>query len=373
MQQRTIMWAGNCHCVPIVATYPLQSGGLPSPYPCMELERFDYDLPESLIAQHPAADRTASRLLVFEKAGGFRHLTFSDLPALLQPGDLMVVNDTRVIPARLFARKPTGARVEMLLERIEDDDSALVMLKSNKPLREGQQLVVGEHRITLTGRQGPFFCCRFPPGLDIQGLFAKHGTTPLPPYIRRQPGSGDRERYQTVYSSSPGAVAAPTAGLHFDQALIDRITGKGVDWATVTLHVGAGTFQPVKTRDVSSHRMHAERFQVSAETCRSVERTRARGGRVIAVGTTVVRALESAAQGGELAPTESDTELFILPGFRFRVVDALVTNFHLPRSTLLMMVSAFAGYERIMAGYRCAIENRYRFYSYGDAMFVERS
>jgi S-adenosylmethionine:tRNA ribosyltransferase-isomerase len=339
----------------------------------MDINQFDYKLPLSLIAQYPATHRSSSRLLVVPRENGqIQHLHFTDLLGLVNRDDLLVVNDTRVIPARLFARKPTGGRVEILLERIEHDNCALVMLKASKSLRDGQELLVGNHIITVRGRQGAFFRCQFPPGSDVQEIFEQMGSVPLPPYISREPIPEDVERYQTVYSRIRGAVAAPTAGLHFEQSLIDSITAKGVGWSSVTLHVGAGTFQPVRNEDIAAHRMHAERFTVTKETCNMIEQARSRGGRVIAVGTTVVRALESAAQAGKLVPTESDTELFVYPGYQFNVVDALVTNFHLPRSTLLMMVCAFAGYEKIMRSYRCAIESKYRFYSYGDAMFVER-
>ncbi len=310
-------------------------------------------------------------MVVGQDRNDFIHTRFDRIIDFLMPDDLLVVNDTRVVPARIRGRKPTGGAVEIMLERMITEDTALVMIGAGKPVRSGQIILVDGHELEVIGRRELFYLIAVPRGLTVTGLFRDYGTTPLPPYIKREVEERDSERYQTVWSRHPGAVAAPTAGLHFDQPLIDRITDKGIEWASLTLHVGAGTFQPVRVKDVRSHKMHDEKIEVSESVCESVERTRSRGGRVIAVGTTVVRALESAGQSGVLRPVSSDTRLFILPGYEFRIVDALVTNFHLPGSTLLMMVSAFCGHEKIMAAYRQAVESGYRFFSYGDAMFIQ--
>jgi len=339
----------------------------------MNIEEFDYDLPEHLIAQAPLASRGDSRLLVApDKTGEIQHLTCRQFPQLLRSGDVVVVNDTRVIPARLMAEKPTGGKVEVFLERILDNDRALVQLGANKKIRRGQELRVGKTKLTVEDREDIFFVVSGPSGEDLERLFLDAGEVPLPPYIQRSPVAGDSDRYQTVYAARSGAVAAPTAGLHLDRKMIKEIRNRGVEWATVTLHVGAGTFRPVKVSDVSEHAMHRERIIVPAETCEKINTARAEGRRVIAVGTTVVRTLESIASGDVLQPFSGETELFITPGYCFRVVDAMLTNFHLPRSTLLMMVSAFAGHDRIMGCYRAAVESGYRFFSYGDAMFLER-
>ncbi len=338
----------------------------------MNISQYDYPLPTSLIAQFPAEKRSASRLLIAESDGSYRNTQFTNISDVLHPGDLLVANDTRVLPARIIAKKPSGGKVEIMLERIVDNHCALVMLGSNKPIRKGQVLLVGDWTVVVAGRQRPFFELLFPQDCHVGEVFQHLGSIPLPPYITRHTRALDRERYQTVYSKTPGAVAAPTAGLHFDRPLIKRLQQYGVDWGSITLHVGAGTFQPVRCQDIRRHQMHHERVEVSAEVCEKIALTRMRGGRVIAVGTTVVRALESAAQSGGLIAAAMDTNLFIYPGYQFNVVDALITNFHLPKSTLLMMVSAFAGYERIMAAYRYAIAHHYRFYSYGDAMFLQR-
>ena len=340
----------------------------------MNIEEFDYDLPAHLIAQVPLASRGDSRLLVAPgETGEIRHLTCREFPQLLRPGDVVVVNDTRVIPARLQAEKPTGGKAEIFLERILDSDRALVQLGANKKIRQGQILKIGDISLEVVGREDIFFIVRGPSGTDLERIFLDSGEVPLPPYIERAPGPGDTDRYQTVYADRPGAVAAPTAGLHLDQEIISKIRNRGVEWATVTLHVGAGTFRPVKVSDISEHAMHNERIIVPDDTCRKINTARAKGGRVVAVGTTVVRTLESIANGDELQPFAGETELFITPGYDFRVVDAMLTNFHLPRSTLLMMVSAFAGHDRVMACYRAAVESGYRFFSYGDAMFLERN
>ncbi len=339
----------------------------------MNRSDFSYDLPVELIAQQPLARRRASRLLAVDGLSGrTQDLRFEDLPGLLQPGDLLVVNDTRVIPARLFGRKSTGGRVELLLERVEGTSRALVQLRASKPTRPGCIIHTdGDAEATVLGREGELFRLEF--DREVMPLLEAHGHVPLPPYIHRPDSEADRVRYQTVYAERPGAVAAPTAGLHFDEDLLGLLTGMGVRRAAVTLHVGAGTFQPVRVDDIATHRMHPERIQVGADTCRAVTETRARGGRVVAVGTTVVRSLETAAAGGSLAPFSGESDLFIYPGHDFRAVDAMITNFHLPESTLLMLVCAFAGVGRVLDAYRHAVESRYRFFSYGDAMFLTRS
>jgi S-adenosylmethionine:tRNA ribosyltransferase-isomerase len=331
---------------------------------------FSYELPPELIAQAPLDERPASRLLVLDGAtGACRDAMFRDLPELLAPGDLLVLNDTRVIPARAFGHKATGGRVEMLVERITGERRVTAQLRASKtPAVGGHIEFEGSARADITGRVEELWQLEF--DRPVLPWLEAHGHVPLPPYIRRGDQATDRERYQTVFARQPGAVAAPTAGLHFDQALLAAIRLKGVRTAMVTLHVGAGTFQPVRADDPREHRLHAERVEVSAEVCEAVAATRARGGRVIAVGTTVVRGLEAAAGGGGLEPFEGETELFILPGYRFRVVDAVVTNFHLPESSLLMLVAAFAGREAVLAAYRHAVGAKYRFFSYGDAMLV---
>ncbi|EHQ52129.1 S-adenosylmethionine:tRNA ribosyltransferase-isomerase [Ectothiorhodospira sp. PHS-1] len=339
----------------------------------MQVSDFTFDLPPELIAQAPLPERSASRLLHLDGASGAladRHVR--DLPDLLRPGDLLVFNDTRVIPARLHGRKrDSGGRVEVLVERLEDRHQVLAHLRASKSPGAGVWLWLEEAaEAQVLGREGDLFRLRFTdPVLEV---LERHGHMPLPPYIDRPDTQDDRRRYQTVFARSPGAVAAPTAGLHFDEALLERIRARGVETASVTLHVGAGTFQPVRVQDIREHVMHAEWVQVSARTCDQVAACKARGGRVVAVGTTSVRSLESAARGGALAPFEGDTRLFIVPGYDYRVVDALVTNFHLPESTLLMLVSAFAGRDQVLAAYRHAVRERYRFFSYGDAMFMTR-
>ena len=334
---------------------------------------FHYDLPDELIAQAPLGDRSASRLLVVDgPAGTWRDARFRELPELLQPGDLLVLNDTRVIPARVFGRKASGGRLELLLERLVGERGAIGQLRVSKSPAAGTRLHFdGGATAVVTARTGPggelfelVFDCAVLPWLE------QFGHMPLPPYIRRAADAADRARYQTVYGRTPGAVAAPTAGLHFDDALLATLAGRGIATTTVTLHVGAGTFQPVRTEDPRQHRLHAERVTVGESACAAIAAARARGGRVVAVGTTVVRSLEAAAANGALAPFEGETELFILPGYRFRVVDALVTNFHLPESSLLMLVCAFAGQDTVLGAYRHAVEARYRFFSYGDAMLV---
>ena len=333
---------------------------------------FDFALPPELIAQHPAAERSASRLL---DGCGMPPVdrVFRDLPQLLQPGDLLVFNDTQVVKARLFGEKPSGGKLELLIERVLPDGSVAAHMKVSKKPPLGTVLrMIGGFEATLLGRwpdaNGPLFHLRF--SEDAYALMAAHGHVPLPPYIAHTDTAEDESRYQTVFAAHPGAVAAPTAALHFDEALLAAIAARGVQRAAVTLHVGAGTFQPVKTEHLTEHVMHRERYHVPEATQAAIADCRARGGRVVAVGTTSVRTLESWAASGE---AQGDTGIFITPGFEFKLVDALITNFHLPRSTLMMMVSAFAGYEHIMALYRHAIAERYRFFSYGDAMWLSRA
>lgn len=337
----------------------------------MKTSDFTFELPPELIAQHPLPQRTASRLLCLDRTtGATRHRHFSDLPDLLQPGDLLVFNDTRVIPARLFGRKATGGRVEILVERLLPGDACLAQLRVSKKPATGARIELdGGGVLEVLGRDGPFYRLRAV-SAPLPDLLERDGHMPLPPYIEREDAAQDRERYQTVYARNPGAVAAPTAGLHFDDTLLDRLDARGIRRAHVTLHVGAGTFQPVRTARIEDHEMHAEHIEVSQAVVDAVVATRARGGRVIAVGTTSVRSLESAAAGGTLQPFSGDSRIFIYPGFEFRAIDAMITNFHLPESTLLMLVSAFAGRDAVLAAYAEAVRERYRFFSYGDAMLV---
>ncbi len=339
----------------------------------MNLDEFDFDLPPHLVAQHPPAERSGGRLLHLASAGPV-NLAIRDFPGLLNPHDLVVFNDTRVVPARCVGRKqPGGGRIEILLERCLEHGLALVQIGTSKAVRDGQVFEIGDVAGVVEGREAGFFRVRFE-SADALDVFTRHGHVPLPPYIRRDDADVDRDRYQTVYARHPGAVAAPTAGLHFDPTLLDAIDATGARRETLTLHVGAGTFQPVRESRVEDHVMHAERYVIGDALAAAVRATRQRGGRVVAVGTTVTRALESAGEpDGTLCTGAAETRLFIYPGYRFRVVDALLTNFHLPRSTLLMMVSAFAGRERVLAAYRHAVEHAYRFFSYGDAMFTERA
>lgn len=340
---------------------------------------FDYFLPPELIAQSPAAQRRDSRLLYVGPENSLQDLQFQDFPTLLRPGDLLVFNDTRVIKARLFGKKPTGGRVELLLERLTGPRQALAHLRASNPPKPGQSIIfTPPHQAQLLERneQG-LVLLEF--NTNIEALLADHGQLPLPPYITHQPTAVDEQRYQTVYAQHAGAVAAPTAGLHFDEDMLALLSAQGINQAFVTLHVGAGTFQPVRSERIADHRMHAEQFFVPAATMTAVRSTRERGGRVIAVGTTSVRALESAAriqaapaQQGPLTDLQGESQLFITPGFEFQCVDALLTNFHLPQSTLLMLVSALTGTDRIMTAYEHAVTQHYRFFSYGDAMFIER-
>ncbi len=331
---------------------------------------FAYPLPRELIAQHPLPERAASRLLVLDGGNGaLQDLMFTDLATLLRPGDLLVINDTRVLPARLRGRKASGGACEILLERILGERRILAQARASKGFRPGTEIMLPDGaRAVVIGRRDDLH--EFELDRAAFEYFERHGSMPLPPYIEREADAADRERYQTVYADEPGAVAAPTAGLHFDRPTLARLDAAGVAAARLTLHVGAGTFQPLRVDDIEEHRMHAERFRIPEETVAAVRAARARGGRVIAVGTTVVRSLEAAAAGGALAAGAGETDIFIMPGHRFRVVDALLTNFHLPESTLLILVAAFAGREHVLAAYHHAIAGRYRFYSYGDAMFV---
>lgn len=341
----------------------------------MRRSDFDYELPPELIAQQPAAERSASRLLQVAPSG-LADRQIRELPALLAPGDLLVFNDTRVIPARLFGVKPTGGRVEILVERVLESGRFLAQLGVSKKPRPGGEIRVGSDRLEVLGRDGDLFELRYHGADGVLDFLERAGRLPLPPYITHEPGAQDAERYQTVFAREPGAVAAPTAGLHFDDALLAALDARGIVRAALTLHVGAGTFQPVRVENLDEHRMHAERYRIDAALCAAIGAARERGGRVVAVGTTVARALESAALAqdaeGRVAPCTAETRLFITPGFRFRVVDRLLTNFHLPQSTLMMLVCAFGGYERLMSAYRHAVAQRYRFFSYGDAMLIER-
>lgn len=341
----------------------------------MELDQFDYHLPEELIAQVPLQERTASRLLYCKaKVDNFEDLNFTDVLKLTKPGDLLVINNTQVIPARLFGEKVSGGKVEFLLERILDSHRVLAQLKASKSPKQGSELLfAGDAKAVVEGRQDDFFILRFGKDQNVESLLAEYGKMPLPPYIQRTPDKMDTDRYQTVYAKRAGAVAAPTAGLHFDIELLNLLQDKNVEIANITLHVGAGTFQPVREKNIMQHTIHAEKVIVSKHVCEKIAACKKRNNRVIAVGTTSVRALESAALNGIIEPYEGDTSLFIYPGFKFKVIDALITNFHLPKSTLLMLVSAFAGYETTMSAYRHAVQQKYRFYSYGDAMFIENN
>ena len=339
----------------------------------MKVSDFSFDLPKQLIAKHPAARRSGSRLLHLDVlTGEVEHLQFTDLPGLLNPDDLMVFNNTRVIPARFFGEKETGGKLELLLERIVTEREAMAQIRVSKPPKPGSTICLeGGASITVIGKEGSFYRVRFPaPG--VSEIAAQSGHTPLPPYLERTDETSDESRYQTVYAQHDGAVAAPTAGLHFDEEVLADIAAKKIRKTEVTLHVGAGTFQPVRTENVEEHKMHREYLEVSRPVCEAVEECRKRQGRVVAVGTTSVRSLESASSGGSILPFKGDTEIFIYPGYEFRSVDAMVTNFHLSGSTLLMLVSAFAGTDNIKNAYQSAIEESYRFFSYGDAMLITR-
>lgn len=335
------------------------------------LSDFDFRLPWELVAQSPLPERSASRLLHVD-GEQFVDRAFAEIESLLSPGDLLVFNDTRVIRARLYGAKHTGGRIEMLIERVLDNRTALAQVKASKSPKAGNLIRLDDaFDVTVGERAGDFFTLHFPD--DVYSLLERHGTLPLPPYIEHSAGESDEERYQTVYARAPGAVAAPTAGLHFDDGLLDRLRAKGVRFAYVTLHVGAGTFQPVRTENLAEHKMHAEWYSIPQETADVVQAAREAGRAVIAVGTTSLRALESASQSGTLQAGSADTSLFVTPGYLFRTVDRLITNFHLPKSSLLMLVSAFIGYDAYRKAYAHAIEERYRFFSYGDAMILDCS
>ncbi|EHD2270633.1 TPA: tRNA preQ1(34) S-adenosylmethionine ribosyltransferase-isomerase QueA [Vibrio cholerae] len=347
----------------------------------MQVSDFHFELPDELIARYPKAERTASRLLQLDgNSGQLVDGTFKDVLELVEPGDLLVFNNTRVIPARMFGRKASGGKLEVLVERMLDEHTILAHVRSSKPPKPGTELYLGENdefHAVMQARHDTLFEIRFTAETVVLDILNQIGHMPLPPYIDRPDEETDKERYQTVYNQKPGAVAAPTAGLHFDQALLEQIQAKGVELAYVTLHVGAGTFQPVRVENIHDHHMHAEYVEVPQEVVDAIAATKARGGRVVAVGTTSVRSLESAAQdalqkGSELKPFFGDTEIFIFPGYQYQLVDCLITNFHLPESTLIMLVSAFAGYEHTMAAYEHAVKEQYRFFSYGDAMFIRK-
>ena len=343
----------------------------------MQRADFHFELPDELIARYPSEQRSDCRLLCVDgQSGALEHRRFADLLELLEPGDLLVFNDTRVIPARLHGHKASGGKVEMLLERPLDSHRGLAHIRSSKSPKPGTELIFeGDIHAVVEGRRDALFELRFLGDTPMIALLEKHGHMPLPPYITRDDELSDRERYQTVYARRDGAVAAPTAGLHFDQPLLDALAEKGVNSAFVTLHVGAGTFQPVRVDNILEHHMHSEWIEVSETACQQVLDTQAAGKRIIAVGTTSVRCLESAclkSSDGQIAPYSGDTDIFIYPGYEWRCVDALITNFHLPESTLLMLVSAFAGYDHMMRAYRTAVDERYAFFSYGDAMLLTR-
>ncbi|KGM07057.1 S-adenosylmethionine:tRNA ribosyltransferase-isomerase [Methylophaga thiooxydans] len=341
----------------------------------MKTSDFRFDLPEELIAQYPSTDRTASRLLALDgNTGQVQDLKFTDLLHQLDSKDLLVFNNTKVIPARLLGHKETGGKVEVLVERVLDHERVLAHVRSSKSPSQGRRLQLeGSLEVEVLARHDALFELRFLNTDSVVDALESYGRMPLPPYIERDVDKADLERYQTVYAQHVGAVAAPTAGLHFDQALLAQIKEMGIETAELTLHVGAGTFQPVRVDDIRSHQMHSEVIEVSEQVCQQVKAARARGGRVIAIGTTSVRALESASQSGEISPFEGETNIFIYPGYQFKSVDAMVTNFHLSESTLLMLVSAFASRSHILNAYQHAVEQRYRFFSYGDAMFITRN
>ena len=332
---------------------------------------FYYSLPEELIAQYPAKQRDSSRMLCLESGPGFTDSLFKKLPEYLRPRDLIVLNDTRVIPARLFAKKETGGKVEIMLERILDESTLLVQLRVSKSPKPGSILILNDRTsFVIQGRQGDMYLLNYSGEEKLIDLLDQLGHMPLPPYINRNDEILDKERYQTVFSNIPGAVAAPTAGLHFTDEMLKDLKEKGVDNIRITLHVGAGTFQPVRVSDITQHQMHSEYVQVTQDVVDKIKKTKQEGGRILAVGTTVVRSLETAASTGVLKAFKGETDIFIYPGYQFNIVDMLLTNFHLPESTLLMLVCAFGGKEKVMQAYQHAIEQKYRFYSYGDAMLI---
>ena len=342
----------------------------------MQLADFDFTLPPELIARYPLATRSGSRLLSLERADSeVLHKQFTDVINLIQPGDLLIFNNTKVIPARLFGHKTTGGVAEILVERVLDHQRILAQVRVSKAPKIGDRLLFPpNYALEILGRQEQFYELRYNSDKQtVLEMIEAIGQIPLPPYMHRAPDENDKERYQTVYAEHKGSVAAPTAGLHFDNELLQQLRDKHVDMSYLTLHIGAGTFAPIRAENILEHKMHAEYFEVTAETCAKIKATKERGKRVIAVGTTSLRALESASQSGTIEPYSGETNIFIYPGYRFKCVDALITNLHLPASTLLMLVCAFAGQERVMNAYHDAVKNKYRFYSYGDAMWVERA
>ena len=345
----------------------------------MKVADFDYHLPDELIAQYPPAERTASRLLSAAKGQSFSDGMIVDMLDHLNAGDVLVLNNTKVIPARLYGQKDSGGRIEVLLERVTGAQEFIAQIRASKAPKIGQHLIIdGDTTVQLTvvGRQDSFFIVQTNQAGNLFEWFESVGHMPLPPYIERSDEDQDMDRYQTVFAEEQGAVAAPTAGLHYDEVLLEKIKEKGISIHTVTLHVGAGTYQPVRVDTIGEHKMHSEYIDVSQSTCNAIINAKAAGNKIIAVGTTVVRSLETAANAANnqlIEPYAGDTDIFIFPGYQFKVIDALQTNFHLPESTLLMLVSAFAGYEKIMSAYQYAIEQKYRFFSYGDAMYLERS
>lgn len=345
----------------------------------MDVKDFTFELPDELIARYPQPDRSASRMLRLDgETGAVEHTQFKAIVNELEAGDLLVFNDTRVIPARMLGEKVSGGKIEVLVERLLDDARVLAHVRSNRAPKPGARFILeGQVEVEMLGRDGALFELKFLTEAPVLEVLEAYGHMPLPPYIDRPDEASDRERYQTVYNKKPGAVAAPTAGLHFDDAILATLRDKGINFAYVTLHVGAGTFQPVRVDSIEDHHMHSEYAEVPAETVDAILATKAAGKRVVAVGTTSVRSLESAAQAASkndelIAPFFSDTDIFIYPGYEFKVIDAMITNFHLPESTLIMLISAFAGREQVLTAYQQAIEERYRFFSYGDAMFVTR-
>jgi len=343
----------------------------------MNVSDFDFELPDGLIANYPESNRTDSRLLALDgRDGSINDGLFTDILTLLKPNDLLVFNDTKVVPARLFGRKETGGKLEILFERRIDDATFLAHVRSSKSPKEGSKILLEDgFELTMKGRQGALFVLEISsdnnaPNIDVFSLLEQLGHIPLPPYIERSDEDLDQSRYQTVYAQNPGAAAAPTAGLHFDASIIESLKKIGVNTTFVTLHVGAGTFQPVKVEHIKDHVMHSEWIHVSDDTVAAIEKTKKSGGRVVCVGTTSLRSIESASQSGQIKPFVGDTDIFIFPGYKFKTVDALITNFHLPKSTLLMLVSAFSGQDHVMNAYAHAIKEKYRFFSYGDAMFL---
>lgn len=341
----------------------------------MKRQDFSYQLPEDLIASQPLENRTDSRLMVIDPSQPLSHRHVSDLPSMLREGDVVVANNTRVFPARLFGAKASGGRIEVMIERLMTDNSMRAFVKASKSPKEGSVLHMdGGFRLTITGRDGDLFLLESDPSIRILDMAEAHGHIPLPPYIKREDTASDRERYQTVFAKDAGAVAAPTAGLHIDESMIEAIKQQGATWCEVTLHVGAGTFNPVRVDDLSEHQMHGEWYNISPEVCATIQKAKDEGRRVIAIGTTTMRCLEgsAAANGGTIREGSDETSIFITPGYRFNVVDVLFTNFHLPESTLLMLVSAFGGFDRMMGAYQEAVREQYRFFSYGDACLITK-